>query len=82
MHIHSKNAFGCGAVHWAAARGDVAVLRWLYEKGFDMSVVNGASHDALNKAAWRGHTAALDWLLYDESGPKLVPPPGLTYGAK
>lgn len=57
----------------------MAVLRWLYEKGFDMSVVNAAQHDALNKAAWRGHTAALDYLLFDDSGPKLTAPPGFTY---
>ena len=47
-----------------------------------MSVVNGAQHDALNKAAWRGHTEALDWLLYDEGGPKLERPAGLAYMSK
>lgn len=47
-----------------------------------MSVVNGAQHDALNKAAWRGHTEALDWLLYDENGPKLERPEGLAYASK
>ena len=41
VQIHSKNAFGCGAVHWAAARGDVAVLRWLYEKVGDGSDTSG-----------------------------------------
>ena len=48
------------------------VLRWLYEHGLDFSVINDAGHGCVQKAAWRGHKEALQWLLLDEEGPQLL----------
>jgi hypothetical protein len=70
--MHHRNRFGCTAIHWAAASGNVAVLKWLYTRGLDFGVINDAHHGAVNKAAWKGHKAALEWLLLDESGPCLL----------
>ena len=85
--LHHRNKFGCTAVHWAAAGGDVAVLAWLYSRGLDFGVINDAHHGAVNKAAWKGHKAALEWLLLDPGGPALVwqlhtPVPALPSGAR
>ena len=71
VDLHASNNFGCTAVHWAAAKGDVSVMRWLFDHGVDFTIVNEAQHDALNKAAWKGKSDALQWLMYDEDGPKL-----------
>ena len=60
--LHAANRFGCTAIHWAASGGSVAVLRWLYEQGLDFTVINDAGHGCVQKAAWRGHTEALQWL--------------------
>ncbi len=70
--LHAANRFGCTAIHWAASGGSVAVLRWLYEHGLDFSVINDAGHGCVQKAAWRGHQEALQWLMLDQDGPRLL----------
>lgn len=35
-------------------------------------IINDAHHGCVQKAAWRGHKAALEWLLLDEQGPRLL----------
>ena len=70
--LHATNRFGCTAVHWAAAGGDVSVMRWLSERGLDFGVINDAGHGAVQKAAWAGHKAALQWLILDAEGPALA----------
>lgn len=72
VDIHALNKFGCAAVSWAAASGDVATLRWLQARGFALDHINPAGHGAVAKAAWRGHDAALEWLLHADDGPQLV----------
>ena len=57
-----KNRFGCDATHWAAARGSVEVLAWLRERGFDLGAANSSAHKAMDKARYKGHLAAIDWL--------------------
>uniref|UniRef100_A0A7S2NLR6 Uncharacterized protein n=1 Tax=Haptolina brevifila TaxID=156173 RepID=A0A7S2NLR6_9EUKA len=71
VDVASMNRFGCAAVQWAAAAGNVDTLRWLQEKGLSLSHVNGVKHGAVTKAAWKGHDAALRWLLLADDGPKL-----------
>ena len=71
VDVAAMNRFGCAAVHWAAAAGNVETLRWLQDRGLSLSHVNAAGHGAVMKAAWRGHVAALHWLLVDDEGPKL-----------
>jgi hypothetical protein len=48
------------------------VLRWLYEHGLDFTVINDAGHGCVQKAAWRGHEQALQWLMLEEDGPRLL----------
>ena len=72
VDIHSLNKFGCAAVQWAAAAGNVGTLRWLQAQGLSLAHVNAARHGAIVKAAWKGHADALRWLLFDERGPRLT----------
>jgi len=72
VDIHSLNKFGCAAVQWAAAAGNVQTLRWLQAKGLSLGHVNAANHGAIVKAAWKGHLEALQWLLYGDDGPRLT----------
>ena len=72
VDIHSLNKFGCAAVQWAAAAGNVDTLRWLQAQGLSLAHVNAANHGAIVKAAWTGHLEVLRWLLYDEEGPQLT----------
>ena len=72
VDIQALNKFGCAAVQWAAAAGNVATCKWLLGKGIDLSHVNTARHGAIVKAAWKGHDDCLEWLLHDEEGPKLT----------
>ena len=71
VDINGLNRFGCAAVQWAAAAGNVDTLRWLHNRGLELGHVNGACHGAVAKAAWKGHLPALEWLLLDPSGPCL-----------
>ena len=71
VDINGMNRFGCAAVQWAAAAGNVDTLRWLHTRGLELGHVNGACHGAVAKAAWKGHLPALEWLLLDPSGPCL-----------
>ena len=59
-------------MHWAAAGGNVEVLKWLMRAGLNMGHINDAGHGAVNKAAWKGHDTALRWLLVDKMGPLLI----------
>ena len=72
VDIHALNKFGCAAVQWAAASGNVATCQWLHARGVDFSHINHARHGAIVKAAWKGHDDALRWLLLDPDGPKLT----------
>ena len=72
VDIHALNKFGCAAVQWAAAAGNVSTCRWLVSKGVSFEHVNHVRHGALNKAAVKGHVDAVRWLLYAEDGPKLT----------
>ena len=72
VDLTALNRFGCAAVQWAAAAGNVTTLRWLQEKGLSLAHVNAARHGAIVKAAWKGHSDALEWLLHADDGPRLV----------
>jgi len=72
VDLEAINKFGCAAVQWAAASGNVDTLRWLQAKGLSLGHVNAANHGAVVKAAWKGHMDALHWLLIDPEGPRLV----------
>ena len=60
---HALNRWGCSAVHWAASAGDVAMCRWLLERGLDFSLRNQQGHCGLCKAAWNGHAGLVEWML-------------------
>ena len=72
VDLHAMNRFGCAAVHWAAAAGNVSTLRWLQAKGLSLDHVNASCHGAVAKAAWKGHEEALRWLLLAPDGPRLT----------
>lgn len=70
-----RNLFGCTAVHWACAAGNLEVCKWMYAKGFDFGVINNAGHGALNAAAWKGHRALCEWLILGVDGPQILEAP-------
>mmetsp|Transcript_19756 Transcript_19756/g.66702 ORF Transcript_19756/g.66702 Transcript_19756/m.66702 type:complete len:229 (+) Transcript_19756:231-917(+) len=72
VDLAAVNRFGCAAVQWAAAAGNVETLRWLQRRGVDLGHVNAANHGAVVKAAWKGHDDALRWLLHAADGPQLT----------
>jgi hypothetical protein len=37
----------------------------------DFTLVNQAGHTAVHKAAWKGHSRCLEWMILDDNGPKL-----------
>ena len=53
VDVHGRNRWGCAAVQWAAAAGNVATCRWLMRQGVDLGIVNDAKHGAVGKAAWQ-----------------------------
>ena len=71
VDLHAINKFGCSAVLWAAASGQVDALKWLQAHGLKLDAVNPARHGAVAKAAWRGQRSALEWLLVADDGPRL-----------
>ena len=71
VDLEAVNRFGCAAVQWAAAAGNVETLRWLQRRGVRLDHINAAHHGAVVKAAWKGHDDALRWLLLDGDGPQL-----------
>lgn len=63
--IHITNAFGCNAVLWSAqGDGSSKSLAWLLECGADFSLVNSNGHSALHKAAQRGSSQSVKWLVH------------------
>ena len=71
VDVHGTNRWGCAAVQWAAAAGNVATCRWLMSKGIDLGVINDAQHGAVGKAAWQGHIPCLEFLVLASDGPRL-----------
>ena len=59
-------------MQWAAAAGNIKTLQWLSARNVPLDHVNAARHGAIVKAAWKGHTEALRWLLFDPEGPQLT----------
>eukprot|EP00960_Hanusia_phi_P017112 503379-Hanusia_phi.AAC.1 len=84
VDIHSLNHFGCGAAFWAAAAGNVQTCRFasgsrghtsvhkVGGKGAGAGALAGSCTQASRQAAWRGHKEALEWMLLDPEGPKLL----------
>ena len=62
---NTTNTFGCNAVLWCAqGTGDtLRALQWLDRIGCNVFQVNTNGHGALHKAAQRGHTATIEWLV-------------------
>ena len=72
VDISATNRFGCAAVQWASAAGNVATCRWLHARGVNLAHVNDSNHGAVEKAAYRGHDELLRWLLLEDDGPRLL----------
>ena len=60
---------GHTALHWAAARGQLASLRFLLHSGANPTDVNHESSTPLHAAAAHGHSACVDMLI-NEAAPK------------
>jgi len=58
------NSFGCNAVLWSAqGAGTSDTMAWLLESGSDFRLVNSNGHGALHKAAQRGCSGTIKWLV-------------------
>ena len=49
----------------------VETCQWLLDRGIDFSLVNQAGHTAVHKAAWKGHSKCLEWMILSQLGPGL-----------
>ena len=62
--IHTTNSFGCNAVLWnAQGDGTSETMAWLLDVGSDFGLVNSNGHTALHKAAQRGCSGTIRWLV-------------------
>ena len=69
--LHSRNAYGCNAIQWAAQSDEaegLPVVRWLLRRGLDVGLLNCNGHSAVHKAAVKGRRAVCEWLLSPEGG--------------
>ncbi len=62
--VNARNEHGATALHYAVARGDVDMARWLVERGADMSAEDRAGRTPLDMANGRGHRAMEKFLEY------------------
>ena len=63
--VNSTNKFGCNALLWSAqGKCTVDIMTWLFESGLDFNRINTNGHSALHKAAQRGNTFAVRWLVH------------------
>ena len=72
VDIQALNKFGCAAVQWAAAAGNVGnvqVVTWQRHR-FESREHGAARRD--RQGGVEGHDDCLEWLLHDEEGPKLT----------
>ena len=62
--IHITSSFGCNAVLWSAqGAGTSESIAWLFQSGSDFTLINSNGHSALHKAAQRGSSGAVKWLV-------------------
>ncbi|KAM3417384.1 hypothetical protein BST61_g5634 [Cercospora zeina] len=62
-------AFGLGTpLHYAAAQGDLDVLRLLVTYGAKLDIKNSCGETALERAEYEGHQAAAQFLRAQQSG--------------
>eukprot|EP01062_Namystynia_karyoxenos_P074129 TRINITY_DN70980_c0_g1_i1.p1 TRINITY_DN70980_c0_g1~~TRINITY_DN70980_c0_g1_i1.p1 ORF type:complete len:513 (+),score=170.85 TRINITY_DN70980_c0_g1_i1:91-1539(+) len=59
----SYGFIGSTALHWAAARGNLKMMRWLLDKGADPSAQNYGGSTPLHSASSNGQVPALELLL-------------------
>ena len=60
---HALNDHGCNSAQWAALKGNVEMLDYLWTQfALDMALVNKNEHNVMHKACQRGHVEACRWL--------------------
>ena len=62
VDLSRRNRNGCSVAHWAASGGNLAVCKYLYEKGVDFDVVNHAGNSPLCHAVAYGREEVVFWL--------------------
>ena len=60
-----------GVLTSEAAPPQVETCQWLLDSGIDFTLVNQAGHTAVHKAAWKGHSECLEWMILADHGPRL-----------
>ncbi|XP_042873337.1 serine/threonine-protein phosphatase 6 regulatory ankyrin repeat subunit B-like [Penaeus japonicus] len=61
--IYKNNDQGMRAVHYAAQRGDMDMLKELKEKNFDLKALTHDDSTALHRAVLTNHLDAVQWLV-------------------
>lgn len=77
--LHSTaRGIGHSALHWAAASGNLAAVRWLLDAGASASLRNSSERTPLHTAASGGHLAVVEELCTRGADPLAVDSDGET----
>ena len=61
--IETTNHSGCNGAIWAITSGSLPVCHWILSQNGNFAHLNYWGHGTIVKAAWRGRTDLLKWLL-------------------
>ncbi|KAL5258380.1 hypothetical protein ACHWQZ_G009025 [Mnemiopsis leidyi] len=62
VDVNIQDSEGQTALHLAAGRGDLQVIKYLWEKGADVNIQDSRGEAALHRAADRGHLQVIKYL--------------------
>ncbi|XP_071100169.1 uncharacterized protein [Haliotis cracherodii] len=65
VDIHTKDTLGMTALHYAAEKGQIDVIRVFVQKGVKLNETDETGRTALHHAAWAGHEDVVCCLVQD-----------------
>ena len=68
LNLNLQNASGNTPLHWAALNGHLSAVQALVKAGADVTIINGAGHDAIYAAEANEKNEVAEWLLREGKG--------------